>query len=334
MTILIVTHSNDNDCISMVTQAIEERGGSAFRLDTDEFPTDVQLVVQHGEGLEHCTLSSMAGKLDLRSVSAIWYRRFHPGGQLPDTMDEQLRRASVRESRATLLGMIAGLEAFRLDPLPHIRHAENKQLQLQVAHTVGLATPQTLTTNDPAAVRAFAQTCADGLIVKMLSSFAIYEGGEEQVVFTNPVAPQDLDDLGGLRLCPMTFQERVPKTLELRTTIVGDRTFTAAIDSQSSEQARHDWRRDGISLMQDWRSYDLPRDVEQRLLQLMDYFGLNYGAVDLILTPQGQHVFLEVNPVGEFFWLELSPGLPISSAIADVLLGRAYRRTSSSERAG
>jgi hypothetical protein len=62
--------------------------------------------------------------------------------------------------------------------------------------------------------------------------------------------------------------------------------------------------------------------------RLMDCFVLNYGAVDLIVTPDGRHVFLEVNPVGEFFWLEQYPGLPVSDAIADVLLGLSPRRQS------
>jgi glutathione synthase/RimK-type ligase-like ATP-grasp enzyme len=57
----------------------------------------------------------------------------------------------------------------------------------------------------------------------------------------------------------------------------------------------------------------------------MEHFGLNYGALDLILTPDGRHVFLEVNPVGEFFWLERCPGLPISKAIADILLSQSHK---------
>ncbi|PSB57762.1 MvdD family ATP-grasp ribosomal peptide maturase, partial [Chamaesiphon polymorphus CCALA 037] len=66
--------------------------------------------------------------------------------------------------------------------------------------------------------------------------------------------------------------------------------------------------------------YTLPADVEAKLLQFMEYFGLNYGAIDIIVTVDGRYVFLEVNPVGEFFWLELYAGLPISNAIADLLL--------------
>ena len=58
----------------------------------------------------------------------------------------------------------------------------------------------------------------------------------------------------------------------------------------------------------------------------MDRLDLNYGAIDIIVTPDGRHVFLEINPVGEFFWLELRPGFAISDAIADVLLGKCARR--------
>ena len=58
----------------------------------------------------------------------------------------------------------------------------------------------------------------------------------------------------------------------------------------------------------------------------MDALGLNYGAFDFIVTPEGRHVFLEVNPAGEFMWLMRNPGLPIHEALADVLSGRAARR--------
>ena len=58
----------------------------------------------------------------------------------------------------------------------------------------------------------------------------------------------------------------------------------------------------------------------------MRRLGLLYGAIDLVETPDGRHVFLELNPSGEFFWLEQQPGLPISAALADILLGLAPRR--------
>ncbi len=323
MTVLIITHSQDNESIPLVIKALEEQGGKAFRFDTDRFPTEVKLDVYYSKGTERLILASEQEKLDLCEVSAVWYRRIWIGGRIPTTMDDQLREASIKESRATVQGMIASLKGFHLDPVRNIRRADNKQLQLQVARELGLDTPRTLITNNPQAVREFAKECEEGMITKMLSSFAIYEEGKEKVVFTNPVAPEDLENLDGLRFCPMTFQEKVPKALELRTIIVGKRVFTASIDSQSSEGARNDWRRRGVALLEDWKPYNLPQAVEEKLLKLMEHFSLNYGALDLILTPDGRHVFLEVNPVGEFFWLERCPGLPISKAIADILLTHA-----------
>jgi MvdD family ATP-grasp ribosomal peptide maturase len=326
MTVLIITKSDDNESIEFVTDAIKERGGSVFRLNTDRFPTEVKLAARYSKDSEQLILACEQGELDLRKVSAIWHRRLNIGGKIPPDMDRQVRTAAIGESRATLLGMLASLKVFRMDEHEKIKRAGNKQLQLQVAREVGLSIPRTLITNDPQAVKNFAKTCENGMITKMLSSFAIYEEGQEKVVFTNRVAPEHLEELEGLRFCPMTFQEMVPKALELRVTIVGNRTFAASIDSQSSERASLDWRRDGAGLLRNWERYELPAEVERRLMRLMDYFGLNYGAIDIIVSPDGSHIFLEVNPVGEFFWLERCPGLPISRSIADVLLGRDYRR--------
>lgn len=321
MTVLIITHSEDNESISLVQQAIANLGGKAFRFDTDRFPTEVLLDVYYSKASERVILACDDQKLDLDEVSAVWYRRIAIGAKIPQTMDKQLRQASIQESRVTIQGMIASIKGFHLDPQPSIRRAENKQLQLQVARAIGLDTPRNLTTNNPLAVKEFAQECEQGIVTKMLSSFAIYDQqGQENVVFTNPVTAEDLQHLDGLRFCPMTFQEKIPKALELRTTIVGKHIFTAAVDSQALEKSQYDWRRQGVALLDAWQPYTLPEDVEEKLFKLMANLGLNYGAIDIIVTPCDRHVFLEVNPVGEFFWLERCPGLPISDAIAELLI--------------
>ncbi len=322
MTVLIVTFSQDNESISLVTQAIEAKGGNAFRFDTDRFPTEVLLDI--GQGNDECVIISDGDQqLNLNDVSAVWYRRARYGKKIPDTMEQQHREASIKETRVTIRGMLASVQGFHFDNIFDVERANNKQLQLQVAREVGLTTPRTLSTNNPEAVKQFADKCkAQGIIAKMLSSFAIYgEQGEEQVVFTNPVTDEDLANLEGLRFCPTTFQEKIPKALELRTTIVGQQIFTAAVDSQSLKQSTYDWRKEGAALVKSWQPYDLPKEVESKLLQLMAYFHLNYGAIDIIVTPDGRYVFLEINPVGEFFWMELySPYFPISQAIAEMLL--------------
>ncbi|MBE9208859.1 MvdD family ATP-grasp ribosomal peptide maturase [Nostoc sp. LEGE 06077] len=321
MTVLIITFSQDNESIPLVIKEIEARGEKAFRFDTDRFPTEVKLDIYSGD-TEQIIITDGEQKLDLNEVSSVWYRRMRYGQKIPNSMDKQYRDASIQECRVTVRGMIASLGGFHLDKMSNVDRANNKQLQLQVAQQIGLLTPRTLTTNNPAAVKQFAQECEQGIVTKMLSSFAIYDDqGRENVVFTTPVTADDLENMAGLCYCPMTFQENVPKALELRTTIVGHQVFTAAVNSQSLAGSTFDWRKEGKALVNNWQPYKLPEDIEKKLLNLLAHFGLNYGAIDIIVTPDGRHIFLEVNPVGEFFWMEIySPHYPISQAIAEILL--------------
>lgn len=332
MTVLIITRSDDNESAARVAAAVAARGVRAYRVDTDLFPTDIRISIEDEPGgfRPGGRISGPAGEVALAEVTAIYYRRFHVGAKIPADMDRQLRAPSIEESRRVVLGLMATLAAtgaFALDRLDVVRRAEHKSLQLALARRVGLDVPRTLVSNDPGAVRAFAARVPAGIVTKMMASFAVHdEAGREQVVFTNPVSEADLADLDGLSLCPMTFQERLEKACELRVTIVGDRVMAASIDSQALPRSRTDWRREGVALLGEWRHYELPADVRAGALALMDALGLNYGAFDFIVTPEGRHVFLEVNPVGEFMWLMHTPGLPIDEALADVLCGRAARR--------
>jgi glutathione synthase/RimK-type ligase-like ATP-grasp enzyme len=322
-TVLIVTKSNDNESVTLVTAALEARGARAFRLDTDLFPTEVRLALHQPR--RHGTLRTAAGELALGDVGAVWYRRAAIGAALPDDMDRQHRAAALQESRATLFGMLECLDCFVMDRISTVRAAEHKARQLELACELGLDVPRTLTTNDPDAVPAFWDLCGGRVVVKALSSFAIQDdAGREQVVFTSPLGAEDLAHLDQLALSPMTFQEHVAKAVELRVTVIGGRAFAAAVDSQVHERARVDWRKEGHRLVNAWTPYSLPRDVEDRLLQLAARLHLSYGAADIVVAPDGRHVFLEINPAGEWFWLDNVFGSrALSTAIAETLLERA-----------
>jgi glutathione synthase/RimK-type ligase-like ATP-grasp enzyme len=58
-------------------------------------------------------------------------------------------------------------------------------------------------------------------------------------------------------------------------------------------------------------------------LRLVQGLGLEFGAIDLIRTPDGRYVFLEVNGNGQFLWAEELSGVKVSEALADLLAGVA-----------
>jgi glutathione synthase/RimK-type ligase-like ATP-grasp enzyme len=116
---------------------------------------------------------------------------------------------------------------------------------------------------------------------------------------------------------PGICQQFVPKSYEVRATVVGSRIFSGKINSQASPETKIDWRHKPFDIEEE--PIDLPPDVETKIHALMRAFGLIYGAFDFIITPEGRHVFLEVNPAGQYLWVEAKTKLPITAAIADVL---------------
>lgn len=325
--ILLITHSEDNPSVNAVSDAIRRKGGKPVRFNSDLYPGEIQISSsKDGAKWNNFFHAEDGNTYNLSEFESFWYRRIRIGDNLKNAIEPKYINPSIDEARKTFFGLLTSLDVFKLDNPSKTEWAGRKQLQLKVAAEVGLRIPETLITNDAASVKDFFKKCPSGIITKMQASFAIVEEGANNVVFTNLVDGDMLNDLDELKFCPMTFQENIQKQLELRTIVVGNKLFTASIDSQKSELAKDDWRKKGLSFINDWQKFDLPEDIENKLLKLMDYYGLNYGAIDLILTPDNKFYFLEINTVGEFFWLENNPGFPVSDSIADLLMGLAPRR--------
>jgi glutathione synthase/RimK-type ligase-like ATP-grasp enzyme len=102
--------------------------------------------------------------------------------------------------------------------------------------------------------------------------------------------------------------------------VVGSQVFAAAIHSQISHRTRHDWRHYDFDRTPH-EAHALPDRVSELCIELVRSLDLNFGAIDLVLTPGGDYVFLEINPSGQWLWIEELTDLPISEAIVDILVG-------------
>ena len=191
--------------------------------------------------------------------------------------------------------------------------AERKPYQLAKAAQLGFTLPRTIVTNDEAAVKGFA--LENELVAKAVSSGYIKGIDGNRAIFTNALVPGDLEDLSGLALAPVIFQENIVKSSDIRVTVVGNDIFAAEILSQSRESSNVDWRAtDDPDL--EHRPHELPSTLARQCLSLVSNLGLAFGALDFALTPDGTYVFFEINPNGEWLWLEDHLGLPISDRIA------------------
>lgn len=317
--VLLVTHSGDFFNIDLVTEELEQRGARVLRLDTDLFPTSVRLGIELDLQGARPLLTLPDGTVcDPARLVGVWVRKIFPAA-LPKDLDPSLAPGCQAECRGTLSGFWDALGHARLlDPPQAMVAAEQKIRQLRLAAASGLLIPRTVVTNDPLAVRRLHAECGGRIVAKLLNALSTSMGQPSLFVHTSAVSDEDLEDLDNLSLSPMIFQERIDKSVELRVAYVGGRCFAGAVDAaQTAGQV--DWRLAGVDECS-WQPVELPGPEQEKLARLMDALELRFGAVDFIRTPEGKHVFLEVNPAGEWGMLEKNLGLPIAAAIAEELL--------------
>ncbi len=194
-----------------------------------------------------------------------------------------------------------------------------RPLQWAVAARCGIAVPRSLVTNDPGAVRRFAAQSRTGVVVKSLTANLLYEDNTYKMGWTRKLSADDLADLRGIDATAHLVQDWVEKAWECRAVVVGGEVFAVAIHA-GSEAARIDWRSDYPALS--YEVIDLPPSVEQSLRGIMDELGLVYGAFDLSVSNDGGSEgfwFLEINPGGQYGFLEGATGIPVTGSLVRFL---------------
>jgi MvdC family ATP-grasp ribosomal peptide maturase len=317
--VLLLTHSGDTYTVDLVAQALARRCVRPIRFNTDLFPSLVQLSAHAGDDRTAHLVTETGEQLSAEEVRAVWARKLW-SPRMTEDLDERYRSMCINESAAALEGFLDALhDVLWVNDLDHQHRAENKQRQLRLASRAGLRVPRTLVTNDATAARQFFAETEGQTVAKLLRPITVSMDAVQPFVYTNRLREEDLAGAEGLRHSPMVFQELIPKAYELRVACVAGAVFAGSLDATGTSRGHTDWRRAAPEECS-WQKTLLPTEVENSLQALMSELGLVFGAVDLICTPSGEHVFLEVNPGGEWGMLERDLDLPISEAIAEALL--------------
>ncbi|WP_405610037.1 ATP-grasp ribosomal peptide maturase [Streptomyces sp. NBC_01511] len=298
--------------------AIEElnrRAVPVFRADVSEFPAGLALAASlTGDGWRG-TLGNGRRTLQLEGVRSVYCRR-PTRPRFPEGMSADARKVAEREARLGFGGLLTALPCRWLSPPGNAADAEHKPLQLRIAAESGLSVPRTLITNDPDAAKRFADDIGR-LVYKPFYPVRGIVDGSTAAVYTSIVDPRFLPH-PDIATTAHLFQEWVPKAHEVRLTAVGDRLFAAEIHADS-ERGHVDWRSDYES--HTYRVCEPPVEVAAGVNRMLDRLGLPYGAFDFVVTPECEWIFLEVNPSGQYGFIEVATGLPITAAIADYLEG-------------
>lgn len=302
----------------LVVHALNERRVPVMRFDLADSPQRIMLAAMHDSaepGWTGC-LDTAVRTARLEEVRAVYYRRPGPP-RISDRVHEDYRGWARSQA---LVGMVQVLGALPVTWMHHpdlYRASAHKPGQLVTAARVGLTVPRTLITNGLVQARSWAERVGGPLICKPVTAGALAgPDGGTLVLPTRRIEPTDLDE--SLELTCHMLQEWVPKAYEVRLTVVGERMFPVAIHADTPA-AEIDWRADYDALT--YESIPIPDEVATSVRRFMDHYGLNFGALDFAVRPDGQWVFFECNPAGQWQFVSAATGLPIADAHADLLQG-------------
>jgi len=202
-----------------------------------------------------------------------------------------------------------------------ISAASYKPEQLARAARFGLSVPETLITTEAGLAREFCEGLGWQVVVKPVGHGEIRGASEakDRVVYTNPLDEAQSALLERVAFCPTLFQQRIIKDVDVRVTVVGETCIAVALHSQERPVSEIDCRRDNMSGMR-YSLVSMPGEIQRTLVALVRSYELHFAAIDLARDRDGRFWFFELNPAGQWAWLEQAAGAPISQALIRCLL--------------
>lgn len=295
--ILIITSSIDYTVDYIISKYPKV---NFYRINIDMFSQYRFLITNNGWSID-----SASGKVEEAQVQSIYYRK--PMLPCLDEFDLSYQTMIGQDIIGTINGIVNSFDGLVITKPYHLTKTENKIFQLQALKSIGVTFPASVIGN----------ICdmdhlinAENKIVKPLSQGKIDKGKHFEFFQTNLLS----EDLGDIRLTPIYIQEEVPKAYEVRITCVDNYLWPVRIDTNE----RIDWRKH--TAKNRYSLITVPFYVQEMCLQVMKKLEIRFGAFDFIVCQENMNwIFLEVNPNGQWLWLEQALGLDISEKLVNLL---------------
>lgn len=318
--VLIVTQDFD-PTVDPVIEALGERGAEVVRVDLSYFPRRMSFTTSDFEG-ERRLLRHKDRVVDLDALSSVWYRR-PTGFDFGPDMGEPERQFARKEAMQAIGGVMRATDCLWVNRPDVDAVGDLKPYQLQLAKRLGFRVPRTLLTNDPEEVKALLDSQERPIVYKSQTGGVIhYPGAFPGGLLTTVVGDEIREHLDRVGHTMCMFQEYIDKAYEIRLTVIGNTYFPVVINSQEMDTTKVDWRGEaGEHSVLPYGDYiPVPDDVVKKTQALLSELRAVYAAVDFIVTPDGDWLFLEVNPSGQFMWMKYDLDIPLHEHMAELLM--------------
>jgi len=316
--VLVLTNSSDVTS-DFLCSRFEQEGVSFCRFDTDKDCLTATILYKSG----NANLKWFTNSLKPEQITDVVFRRPKPL-QIHRSGDMYSEKHVAGEWSEAIEGVLAHISEKRWINHPAKNSiASHKIEQLSRSISYGLNTPKTLVTNDICEAEKFILSEKKGVIVKPLASGFIERESPEKdtIIYTCQFKESDRQFLKDIQNCPVLFQEMIPKVIDVRVTMLdGIIIATGMKATECDGSQRLDIRRNNMSDVE-YLPLKLPHDVAGAVRSLIMSYGLRFAALDFGITESGEWFFFEINPNGQWAWLDLYGKADIASVFIEQLKG-------------
>lgn len=315
---LLLFSSSQEQFSSLIEKRLKENEIFKFNLDVSSLK-ETSLSVSESE----VTIEQCERRIVISQISGVWIKR---QSVLVSSEEDQNNcgfadyynyKIWKNEWNSIIKQLIAHLSYLKIpffDERNSIIMAEKKLLQLDVAREIGFRIPQTIVTNSHSKIIDFLHQHNDEGILKLSTQPVFSKNNGVYFIFANKVSPIDFDEMDTTINSPFIIQNYIQKQYEVRYTYVNEEHFVCRIESQLSDKSKVDFRRYDFANTP-YVAIKAPERIQNMVTLFMRKLKLNYGALDFIVDYNDDWHFLEVNPVGQYGWIEYLTGLPITNSI-------------------
>lgn len=293
---------------AIIATALQQTGGDCVRWITSNLCSQEVCLEISGDSTVSLSLEEVAKLYSAPIKNHVMVNRrvareVFPNAKLLCDADLTVSKSENMHFMENILATLS-IGAKSINDLYSASRSENKSLQLHCASACGMQTPRTIITNSPSKIKEFIRSNNKCKTIAKPFRPNIWKSDNCDFVCRSAIVTlKDLPSDDVLKLCPMIFQRYVEKSFEVRVTCFGATVVGAMLDSQANDASKIDWRAISVSKLS-IAPIKLPKDIEEKCCKLLKILGLKFGCIDMIVTPSNEWVFLEINQMGQFLWIE------------------------------
>ena len=320
---VVLTLTNSSDATADYLCGVAHQQGIAIlRLNTDRPLSDVSIKFSG----DRISLTANKKFIVPRCVSTVWRRRPTPLSSAPpgDSVERLFLLNEWTEAFESFLALIP-VDRWINHPTCNAM-ASSKLEQITRAASHGLRVPDTILTQDVSKALDCWERWNGNMVVKPLSSgYLERTDGPDGLLYTNRVDRNDIQNSADLPQCPTLFQQAIEKTLDVRITVVDSAVHAIGLKRTNAAGIQiQDVRRDNMQGVQ-YVPIDVPTNVHASLMSLLGSYSLRFAAVDFVIDCNDEWFFLEINPNGQWAWLDLAGATRIAESFVDAFLADKER---------